>query len=69
MQDTLHAGTHVALLVKLNMRGARIVPEHRKVAPENFGIVLEDPRVAPGVSESLLMTSRSLVRTSRPFLK
>ena len=48
MQDTLHAGTHVALLVKLNMRGARIAPGHRRVAPEDFGIVLEDPKVAPG---------------------
>ena len=69
MQDTVHTGTHVALLVKLNMRGARIAPGHRRVAPEDFGIVLEDPRVAPGVPESLLMTSRSLVRTSGPFLK
>ena len=69
MQDTLHAGTTVALLVKLNMRSARIAPGHRRVAPEDFGIVLEDPRVAPGVLESLLMTSRSLLRTSGPFLK
>ena len=57
------------LLVKLNMRGARIAPGHRRVAPEDFGIVLEDPRVAAGVSESLLMTSRSLLGTSGPFLK